>query len=88
MASRYWEVKYLKSGRFKASGKFYFNLSNGLDNDFNNIQLNELLFLYRKNKESKWQIVKCEVEGRRTKGYFHVSEILPGEYTFIPAEKN
>ncbi len=81
-AQRYWQVEYLSSEEFTASGKFKYNLTYALDGNLKNYNGN-LLLLYRKNPSASWQTVNTTKVDEGRMSYFSVDSLKAGEYVVV-----
>ncbi len=81
-AQRYWQVEYLSSGEFTASGKFKYNLIYALDGNLKNYNGN-LLLLYRESPSASWQTVNTTKVEEGRMSYFSVDSLKAGEYVVV-----
>jgi peptidase M1-like protein/type IX secretion system substrate protein len=78
---RHWKIEGILSDSFRASGKFFYNISGNLDNGLITSIVDSVVILYRETPANKWSEVPQTRIGVWTVGNIFVDEIKPGEYT-------
>ncbi len=84
---RHWKIEGIIDESFKASGKFFYNVSGNLDNGLITSINDSVVILYRKTTADDWIEIPQIRTGVWTVGNIVVDEILPGEYTLAVWDK-
>ncbi len=79
--SRYWTVEGILPPEFKASGKFAYNYSSGLDKTLLEYSTDSLVMLYRPGAGYAWKETAFKREGSGMNGTITVDKLQTGEYS-------
>jgi aminopeptidase N len=85
--SHYWTVEGIFSSGFKASGKFSYEKTSGLDKSLLSSPNDSLVILYRPGAGHKWIFSDCKRDGSYANGTITVEVLQPGEYAFAVLSK-